>query len=223
MRDLKPYVCTSEICDMKLFPDRHTWFTHELHNHLVEWRCCFCSRAPYQNVQKFQHHVRENHRNSFAESQLSDLVKVCQQPLVRLLPSACPFCDDEWEVKLRELNKHISADESLVVTQQQFRSHVSSHMEQLALFAIPRGYQEDGDGGSSGAAAPGSDASSDRSTVRPDYDDEENPRLHVAAFEGLLDEVKDLLDDESLGTNGARFEEGSTWGSGMKFPFHSEK
>ncbi|KAH8749410.1 hypothetical protein F5882DRAFT_488661, partial [Hyaloscypha sp. PMI_1271] len=130
MRDLKPYVCTSEDCDMKLFPDRRTWFTHELQNHLVEI-----------------------HADRFTEDQLPALVKVYQKPVDKLRPSACPFCD-EWETKLRELNTHMSPDEILVVTTAQFRHHVGSHMEQLALFAIPRGYKEDGDAGSS-RAAPG--------------------------------------------------------------------
>jgi hypothetical protein len=92
-------------------------------------------------------------------------------------------------------------------------------MEQLALFAIPRGYKEDGDAGSSRAApGHGSDGSSERSLIRPDYEDEENPRLHVAAFEGLFDEVKMLLDDVNRDIDDIldiRMKEGSTWGSGM--------
>jgi hypothetical protein len=212
MRDLKPYVCTSEECDMKLFSDRHTWFTHELQNHLVEWRCCFCNSAPCQTREQFNKHVQKHHAEKFTEDQVPALVKVCQKPLDKIRPSACPFCD-EWETKLREVNSHMSPDEILVVTTAQFRHHVGSHMEQLALFAIPRGYKEDGDAGSSRAApGHGSDGSSDRSFVKPDYEDEDNPRLHVAAFEGLLDEVKELLD------NVDSMEDGSTWGSGMILP-----
>lgn len=48
-----------------------------------------------------------------------------------------------------------------------------------------------------------------------------NPRLHIAAFQGLQDEVKILL-DEGLAVafgpfllNSILLEEGSTWGSGM--------
>jgi hypothetical protein len=116
---------------------------------------------------------------------------------------------------LRELNQHLSADEILVVTPQQFRHHVGSHMEQLALFAIPRGYKEDGDADSGGAApGHGSSSSSDRSLVRPDYEDEDNPRLHIAAFQGLKDEVETLLAYKSAFTKSILLE-GSTWGCGM--------
>jgi hypothetical protein len=224
MRDLKPYVCTSEECDMKLFPDRRTWFTHELQNHLVEWKCCFCTSTPCQTRDQFNKHVRRIHADKFTEDQLPALVKVCQKPVDKLRPSACPFCD-EWETKLRELNTHMSPDEILVVTTEQFRHHVGSHMEQLALFAIPRGYKEGSDAGSSRAApGHGSDGSSDRSLVKPDYEDEDNPRLHVAAFEGLFDEVKVLLDDVNRDIDDIldiRMKEGSTWGSGMTLPADS--
>ena len=106
----------------------------------------------------------------------------------------------------------MSAEEILVVTPQQFRHHVGGHMEQLALFAIPRGYKEDGDA-ESGRAVPGhgSDASSDRSLVRPDYEDDDNPRIHVAAFEGLEDEVKELLGPES--NPEVLYSQGKTWGN----------
>jgi hypothetical protein len=219
LADLKPYVCTSELCEMKLFADRQMWFTHELQNHLVEWRCCFCSHLPQQTVEKFQDHVRKKHRDQFSDDQLPALVKFCQQPLDRLSPTACPFCD-EWEAALWEANTHVSPDDDLVVTPRQFRHHVGRHMEQLALFAIPRGYKEDDDDdddddADSGRAARrrGSDDSSDRSVVRPDYEEEDNPPLHVAAFEGREDDVRALL-DESLGRDGVRFQEGDTWGSG---------
>ena len=55
---------------------------------------------------------------------------------------------------------------------------MGAHMEQLALFAIPRGYKEDEDAGSSGAAPGiGTDDSSDKQSQadsRPDYEDQKN-------------------------------------------------
>lgn len=210
MRDLKPYVCTFEECDVKMFTDRHTWFTHELQTHRVEWRCCFCTHVPYQSLPIFQKHLR-THTGKFTEDRFPAIVKICQQPLDRIPATACPFCD-YWEPKLREVNKHMSVEEILVVTPQQFRHHVGAHMEQLALFAIPRGYKEDGDA-ESGLAVPGhgSDASSEGSLVRPDYEDDDNPRIHVAAFEGLEDEVKELLGPEW--NPEVLYSQGKTWGS----------
>ncbi|KAI9853466.1 MAG: hypothetical protein M1813_002217 [Trichoglossum hirsutum] len=168
---------------------------------------------PY-TLENFQKHIRQSHADKFAEDQLPAPVKVCQQPLDRLPATTCPFCDD-WESKLRKVNKHIPKDEIIVVTPQQFQHHVGSHMGQLALFAIPRGYKEDGDAGSS-RAAPGhcSDATSDRSLARPNYEDEENPRLHVAAFEGLEDEVAMELRSDNHGAS-LQFIAGNTWGSAL--------
>lgn len=214
MRDLKPYVCTSEDCDMKLFPDRHTWFTHELQNHWVEWDCCFCTHSPYRTRERFVKHVQAVHDGKFADDQLPALVKVCQKPVDKLSPAACPFCD-VWEAKLREINQHMSVDETIVVTPQQFRHHIGRHMEQLALFAIPRGYREDGDAGSSKAApGHGSDDSSVRSIVKPDYEDEENPVLHVAAFEGRIDPFTIFNEQPGFDWTSLLLEKGFTWGNG---------
>ena len=80
-----------------------------------------------------------------------------QTPLVKVSPSDCPFCDD-WEQRLRSVNPDIPLSDTLVVTQVQFMHHLGAHMEQLALFAIPRGYTEVGDADSANAA-PGSDLS----------------------------------------------------------------
>ncbi len=88
---------------MKLFPNRFTWFTHELQNHLVEWNCCFCSHVPYQTRDKFDKHVWQSHANKFTDDQLPALVKACQKPVDKVPATACPFCDN-WEAILRELN-----------------------------------------------------------------------------------------------------------------------
>jgi len=65
-----------------------------------------------------------------------------QQPADRISASDCPFCKD-WEIKLRRENPNIPVNETIVVSPAQFRHHVGSHMQQLALFAIPRGYLEE--------------------------------------------------------------------------------
>ena len=44
---------------------------------------------------------------------------------------------------MRRENPNTPIDETIVVSPAQFRHHVGSHMQQLALFAIPRGYLEE--------------------------------------------------------------------------------
>lgn len=217
MADLKPFVCTAETCEMKMFPDSQTWLTHELQNHLVEWKCCFCNHIPFSSFKSFQTHLYSKHTGQFSEAQFSTLTEVCQKPLDKLLPSACKLCDS-WEAKLREVNSHIPDTETLVVTPQQFRHHIRNHMEQLALFAIPRGYKEEGDAGSNKVAlGQGSESSSNQSLLVADYENESNPRLHIAAFEGLTEEVEKGFTFSMNRITSVRYrmlEVGTTWGSG---------
>ena len=141
-------------------------------------------------------------------------MKVGRQSVDRIPASACVFCE-EWERSLREVNPHIPKDESLVVIPVQFRHHVGAHMEQLALFAIPRGFDDDENTGSSGVPAGiGTNASSEKqrdSGSGASYEKENNPPLHVAAFEGLEAEVSQLL-EEGADPNSR----GETWGSALR-------
>lgn len=139
--DLRPYVCTFERCDVKLFADRRDWFEHELEQHRVQWHCRFCEKANFSSLERFQKHLRLQHAQDVTDDQLDALTEASKRPIDRMAALDCPFCD-EWEAKLRESNPDISAEETIVVTPSQFRQHVGSHMQQLALFAIPRGYLE---------------------------------------------------------------------------------
>lgn len=58
-----------------------------------------------------------------------------QQPVDGIPPRDCPFCD-EWAQKIEVDNANL-VTENIVVSPIQFRNHVASHMEQLALFALP--------------------------------------------------------------------------------------
>ncbi|KAH6861233.1 hypothetical protein B0T12DRAFT_479964 [Alternaria alternata] len=141
-RDLKPYICTFEVCDIKLFSDRREWFEHELLHHRAQWCCDFCGKGDFRSLKIFKDHVRSRHMQSIKDDQLDALSKASRRSIDRIPASDCPFCQ-EWEVKLRLANPDISADEIVVVTPIQFRHHVGSHMQQLALFSVPRGFLED--------------------------------------------------------------------------------
>lgn len=145
LSDLRPYVCTfDEKCELKLFSNQHEWFSHELKDHRREWRCHFCTSSTFRSSKAYTSHLETNHSDSFAKDQLQALFDMSQRPLVQFSPSACPFCSD-WEVKLRAVNQQVSSLDTLLVTPHQFQKHLGAHMEQLALFAIPRGYFEEGE------------------------------------------------------------------------------
>ena len=78
------------------------------------------------------------------------MIQASQHPPYSISADSCPFCE-EWEKTLRETNP-IPLRETLVVTLEQFMKHVGSHMVQLALFALPRVYDDDQNAGSNAAA-----------------------------------------------------------------------
>ena len=203
-QDLKPYVCTFEECDLKMFADRSTWFTHELQIHRIEWCCPFCTHPPLQSLVLFEDHLQNYHAQKFIKEQLSALGATCQQSVDKISPQACPFCD-EWSVKLRDANPNLAGG-TLVVTPAQFQHHVGSHMEQLALFALPKDH---GDAVESTGVAGGADNSADSEFgSKASYECHKNPPLHIASYEGLEDEVSQLLKD------GAKVNApGETWGN----------
>jgi hypothetical protein len=143
--DLRPYVCTFDTCDIKLFADRKVWFEHELTKHHTQWLCHFCRRKNFKSVEAFQKHISHDHVQGITEDQLVALVEASACPLDQFLPSQCPLCDT-WETSIRHSNPGIAVEDTVVVTPSQFRHHVGAHMQDLALFAVPRGYLEEGEG-----------------------------------------------------------------------------
>ena len=187
-----------------MFTDRSTWFSHELQVHRVEWCCPFCTYAPLQSLCLFEDHLQIHHPQKFIKEQLSALGATCQQSVDKISPQACPFCE-EWFVKLRDANPNLAGG-TLVVTPAQFQHHVGSHMEQLALFALPKDH---GDAVESTDVAGGADNTAQSELgSKASYECHKNPPLHIAAYEGLEDEVSRLLED------GARLDApGETWGN----------
>ncbi|KAF2462402.1 hypothetical protein BDY21DRAFT_13759 [Lineolata rhizophorae] len=143
MRDLKPYVCTFQGCDAKLFPERRAWFKHELEQHRVKWKCRFCPKtiAAFSSRRSLEIHIESHHSGKVVPETLPTLLELCCQPLDRIAASDCPFCGD-FEKKLRLTNSRYSAKDIILVSQAQFRRHVGFHMEQLALFALPKHHSE---------------------------------------------------------------------------------
>ncbi|OCK80068.1 hypothetical protein K432DRAFT_453696, partial [Lepidopterella palustris CBS 459.81] len=132
-KDLRPYVCTFERCDVKMFTARNLWFNHELQCHRTEWCCQLCSRK-LSSPDEFKSHLSFRHAQNLSSTQFPALVKASEQAVDCIAASSCPFCD-EWDRRLAKVNPDLT---EVFVTPSQFKSHVAKHMEQLALFAIPR-------------------------------------------------------------------------------------
>ena len=184
----------------------------------------------------FETHLRSRHAAMVTESQLPALMNVSQRPVETILVSSCPFCDDA-ETKILSANPHLEKGK-ILVDPTVFARHVAPHMEQLALFAIPRGSGDldndiatdrNSDIGSVSdhvkenrtmtnepaedghvSRVPDEGEGSSTTSYTPSAVEEENPRLHKAAFEGLEAEVISLLDiGEDINSGGP------TWGSAL--------
>ena len=147
--DLNPYVCTFENCDSRQYSTRHKWFEHELEAHRKDWQCKVkgCWRV-FEAVGLLETHLKTHHVESVTEAQLPALLEMCGRRLDRMAPEDCPFCD-KWADHLRRtqpITESHLGHRALVVTSKQFRDHVARHMEQLALFALPRHIEDEDDG-----------------------------------------------------------------------------
>jgi len=115
--------------------------------HRREWTCPRCELGPFDNTESFQNHLIKIH-SSPSGSQLEALVLQSEEPVDKISPTACKLCDD-WETNLldskHDLRRLFLNDGHTVEpygTLNQFRRHLGRHMEQLALFALPK---SDGD------------------------------------------------------------------------------
>jgi hypothetical protein len=108
--DLKPYVCTFEDCELRIFSDLHSWVSHELENHRKEWNCYFCRHPPFSRSNDYLGHVKRQHQDAYIETQVPALLELSQQWLLKLFPSECPFCDD-WDPRLERPVSSTSPDD----------------------------------------------------------------------------------------------------------------
>lgn len=156
-------------------------------DHRKEFRCFFCTHSTFTDPVAYGKHLKSRHSTSYTEEQMPALLEMSQQPFSKFSPTDCPFCDD-WGKRLREVNQHIPSSESLSVTSAQFQHHVASHFEQLALFAIPRGYTEEGEADSGNAAPQVGSDTTPRSEFNRSNEDSITPRI-MAICKNLLDDI----------------------------------
>ncbi|KAH7400308.1 hypothetical protein BKA64DRAFT_479224 [Cadophora sp. MPI-SDFR-AT-0126] len=141
-QDLRPYVCTFKECNLRMFCTRNEWFAHELQVHRREWICSSCSEL-FASKDSFKTHLL-SHNPSLAGSELDAIILQSEEPVDRFPASACSFCD-RWKEEIMNPNQtgkmeslSDGKDAAPYGTKDQFRRHLGRHLEQLALFALPR-------------------------------------------------------------------------------------
>lgn len=110
-------------CDMKdqQFEDRNQWYEHELQNHRVEWCCNVEGHSPCATRSEFLQHMQEHHAGLQLLSLPQDMIQQFRRPIQKS-QKVCPLCSKPAE---------------------KFKSHVSRHMEQMALYVLGGNNQED--------------------------------------------------------------------------------
>ena len=130
---------------MNFFASRHEWFDHELFMHRQRRTCCFCG-IDFRQEDMLLAHLKTLHHDSFTETQLPAVVSSCGRTIPEFSAEQCPLCD-EWASRLQSVAVGLSdmgTDKLIAVSHKVFRSHVGRHLEQLALFAVPRSQGDDG-------------------------------------------------------------------------------
>jgi hypothetical protein len=127
-RDLQPYLCTFETCSKagKMFHSRHDWWDHELLDHRKEWFCTADCQQTFKSQTTFEKHVRDTHSITSGH-QIGALIDMCHRPVDEVTEEQCPLCF-----------------ETLSSTKQLCR-HLARHLEDLALFALPRDKDDEGE------------------------------------------------------------------------------
>ncbi|KUI59501.1 U3 small nucleolar RNA-associated protein 21 [Cytospora mali] len=113
----------------------HALFEHELHVHRSNWVCPKCDTT-VDSAEALEGHIGQQHTNEILPKQIPMVVGQARRPIVSIQPSECSFCEDTWA--LTELEDTTADDKTLVVTVDELRRHLGHHLQQIALFSLPR-------------------------------------------------------------------------------------
>ncbi|KAF8243837.1 hypothetical protein K440DRAFT_497530, partial [Wilcoxina mikolae CBS 423.85] len=122
-RDLRPYICTFNDCPRSnyLFESRTDWYQHETELHRREWHCKACEKT-ISSHSAFEKHLQELHPSLTRPEQLQTMINRCERPIQSA--QACPLCPEE-------------------LPPTRFQRHLGQHLQQVALFVLPRPEIED--------------------------------------------------------------------------------
>lgn len=147
-RDLMAYSCTFEHCDSGLFESRIAWKTHEIAEHRRDWHCPSCQHD-FGTRDSVARHISAEHPD-IEDELVHALVTAASPQHTSAKISDCPFCDDHqarsnilYQGPATVQREPISYD--LPVSIDFYQRHLSRHMEQLALFAVPPADDDDED------------------------------------------------------------------------------
>ncbi|KAK0617699.1 hypothetical protein B0T14DRAFT_274438 [Immersiella caudata] len=191
--DLQPFVCTYPDCHLEayLFDSADAWFLHETQCHRLEFFCGASSHATHLSMVSFRKHLAEAHGMEHQTNSDDDL-RLFQRP-ARSLRGTCNLCDT------------YTSD---------LKRHVSRHLRQVALFAIPRAdyHARDEVEGSAQAMQPNESHLSTNSSSTGADSQHPQQGEPVDATEETADSVTEPEPSEPLATEPSFWEDISTYG-----------
>lgn len=119
--DLQPSICLSNNCPTpnRLYARRSDWEQHMRLQHWKLWRCPFdCCESMHQ-VDEFKEHIASRHNDEVSRQHLDSLLELCRVAEPTKACGRCILCN------------HQLVSDKLNISQ------VASHLEQLALHALP--------------------------------------------------------------------------------------
>ena len=188
--DLRPYVCTFADCDAPYFTDVNEWFRHEMQSHRVSFSCRLCGGKQYHTQSHFLAHVKKHHPALILDGDTQAILDISKKPLLDIPAADCPCCTD-WLDRLQARSKTADAPDDIHVTTTVFKRHLASHLEQLALFALPLPSATDGDMNSNLAVEKGTDQ--DRESEQEELQFDSRPHSPVDPSTEEQDQYYDRL------------------------------
>ncbi|KAL7945839.1 hypothetical protein V8C42DRAFT_45430 [Trichoderma barbatum] len=208
--DLRPYSCTigGAECESLAFQHRDSWFQHELDYHRSQYACSLCKCGLFTERAGLRSHILGSH-GQFPEHQLQIMEDSGRKYPTSFKAQGCPFCND-WSAALQEKEKSRFQGiepQNISVRVSRFKRHVGAHLEQLAIFAIPRAVED--------IAGDKLRSDSNSFSARPWSTDsiaQDVQHLHEKVYsrEGLSDEEDLQTESESLAPLNSAAEEAAT-------------
>lgn len=132
-----------------MFEERSAWHDHELEHHRRIWSCHICQGLSFEAAGVLRTHLENEHAMSADDERLETILSACSRPAQQIAARDCTLCD--WEPRLRHRNAEIPETADTTVTVVHFMKHLAGHLDQLALFALPRACPGEADTNAAGA------------------------------------------------------------------------
>lgn len=99
------------------------------------WSICSICSGSFPSMDELKKHINQQHRHAVSALQISALIDQSKRPVGSIKPEECPFCDNSWA---KTGSGPTTDNEIVVVDVDHFRQHVGRHLQNVALFALPR-------------------------------------------------------------------------------------